>query len=438
MNCLFDKKTVIALFAGFFILEAVLSMGTGMQYDMDIWFNTGKWMQQGINVYVPPDHLGYPPLWSFWCAAAYRVYLFFANSLDAWRFTIKLPLILAHLALTLAVGAFAATRFDRKTARRVFLLVLTASFLIFIGAMWGQLNTLSALLTFLAFYAVTQGRSKLGALLLGFAVTLKIFPLVVLPAFLTYVLKRQNRREAGLFALYTVAVPILFTLAVFGIFQWDLTFLFRTIFYWTPIYESSPIQISGGNMNFWSFASLLNLDVAQVWMLRFAWIPVMAIAALYWLKRPKMDDATFCLSTISFYLLFMLTYAWATEQMFVDPLPFILLYIVAYRPRRLYLYLLIVIQVLIYAFSAVNWGPFVFAPFLKRFYPEVLSAITPFNPSNSYVWAARGTLGLFVSLALGVFLSTLVKPSIMDTIKTRFRFPSYRCRKIASQRRNGK
>jgi len=197
VNNLFDKKTCIALFVGFFALEAILSVWTGMQYDMNIWFNTGKWMQQGINIYMPPDHVGYPPLWPFWCDTAYRVYLFFGNNLELWRFTIKLPLILANLALAFAVGTFAASRFNHKTARRVFLFVLTWSFFIFIGAMWGQINTLSALLTFLAFYAITQGRTKLSALLLGLAITLKIYPLIVLPAFFAYVLKNKNGKEAG-------------------------------------------------------------------------------------------------------------------------------------------------------------------------------------------------------------------------------------------------
>jgi hypothetical protein len=420
VNNLFDKKTYIALFAGFFVFEAILSILTGMQYDLDIWFNTGKWMQQGINIYMPQNHVGYLPLWPFWCDVAYHVYLFFGNNIEVWRFTIKLPLILAHLALAFAVGTFAASRFDRKTARRTFLFVLTWSFFIFIGAMWGQINTISGLLTFLAFYVVTLGRNKTGALLLGLATTLKIYPLIVLPAFFAYILKKNNGKEAGKFTLFTIAVPVLFTGTVFTVFQWDITYLFRTIFYWTPIYEATPVQIQGGGMNIWSFASLLNLDISQVWILRFLWIPIVAVAALYWLKKPKMDNATFCLSIISMYLLFMITYAWVPEQMFLDPLPFIFLLIIAYHPRRLFLYLLGIVQTLVYAFSLFNWGPFVFAPFLQILYPKVLTAIEPFNPSNPVIWTVRGVLGLSVSLGLGIFLLAVAKPSFLRAIVEKF------------------
>ena len=420
MNNLFDKKTYIGLFAGFFVLEAILSVWTGMEYDMNVWFNTGKWMQQGINIYMPLDHVGYPPLWPFWCNAAYHVYLFFGNNLEVWRFTVKLPLILAHLALAFSVGNFVVSRFDRKIARRVFLFVLTWSFFIFIGAMWGQINTVSALLTFLAFYAVILGRNKLGALILGLAVALKIYPLIVLPAFFVYVLKKNNGKEAGRFAFYTLAVPVVLTVAIFSIFQWDITYFFRTIFYWTPVYET-PVQILGGGMNLWSFTSLFYLDVSQLWILRVVWIPVLAVAALYWLRRPKMDDAALCLSIISLYLLFMITYAWVPEQTFIDPLPFIFLQILCYRPRRLHLFLLYVIQALVYAFSLSNWGLFVFTPLLQRFYPEGLTAIQPFTPFNSYIWNIRGTLGLAFSLVLGVFLLALAKPSFMQAAKSKIR-----------------
>jgi hypothetical protein len=420
VNNLFDKKTYVALFAGFFAFEATLSVWTGMQYDMDVWFNTGRWMHQGINIYVPLNHVGYPPLWPLWCDVAYRVHLFFGNNLEVWRFTIKLPLVLAHLALAFAVGNFAASRFDRKTARRIFLFVLTWSFFIFIGAMWGQINTISALLTFLAFYAVILGENKLGAFLLGLAVTLKISPLIVLPAFFAYILKRKNMKEAGKFTFYTVAVPVLFTVAVFTVTQWDITFFYRTIFYWTPVYEN-PVQILGGGMNLWSFTSLFYLDVSQLWILRVVWIPILAVAALYWLRRPKMDDAALCLSIISLYVLFMITYAWAPEQSFIDPLPFIFLQILAYRPRRLNLYLLCIVQTLVYCFSLFNWGPFIVEPFLQRFYPDVLTAIRPFNPTNSLIWTIRGTLGLAVSLALGIFLLALVKPSFIRALEKKIR-----------------
>jgi hypothetical protein len=413
-------KIGLALFiGGLFVAEAWLSQWTGMQYDMNIWLNTGAWMNQGTNIYLPANHLGYPPLWGIWCLAAYRIYELFGNNMEAWRFTVKLPLLLAQFALAFAMGKFAQKRFGEKTARKIFLFAVTWIFFIYIGALWGQLNMLSALLTFLAFYAVVSKRTLVGAVLLGLAVTLKIYPLVVLPAFLAYVWKNKGKGEAGKFGFATVALPVIFTLAVFAIYQWDILYLLKTIFYWTPVFDTNPVLMQGGCMNIWSFLSLLNVDISQVAILRFVWIPVLAAAVVYWFRKPSMDESDFSLSLISFYVLFMISYAWVPEQSFLDVLPFVFLQIFGYRAKRSYLYVLVAVQVLVFAFSAVNWGPFMFEPLLKQFSPSTLAAIQFLNPANPTIWTVREVLGLVVSLSLGFFLLALAKPEFFKQARKR-------------------
>jgi hypothetical protein len=415
-------KIGLALFiGGLFVAEAWLSMWTGMQYDMNIWFNTGNWMNQGINIYLPSDHLGYPPLWGIWCLISYRVYALLGNNMEAWRLIIKLPLLLAQFGLAFVMGKFAQKRFGEKIAPKIFLIALTWIFFIYIGAMWGQLNMLSALLTFAAFYAVISKRTTLGAVLLGLAVTLKIYPLIVLPAFLAYLWKNRGKREAGKFGLYTFALPVIFTLAIFAIYQWDILYFLKTIFYWTPAFDANPILMQGGAMNIWSFLSLLNLDISKIVVLRFVWIPVIAAAVVYWFRKPSMDESDFNLSLISFYLLFMISYAWVPEQSFVDVLPFIFLQIFGYRAKRSYLIALIAVQVLVFAFSFVNWGPFVFVPLMT---PLTLDSLKFLFPTNQVIWNIRGVLGLVVSLSLAAFLLALAKPEFFkqmgEKIKKKF------------------
>ncbi len=414
----FKNKIFIVLFVvGLFLIEAFLSMWTGNLYDMNIWFQTGVWMNQGTNIYLPDNHLGYPPLWAFWCLIAYRVYSALGNNVELWRFIIKLPLILAQFGLAFAIGRFAQSRFSKATARKIFLLSLTWIFFIYIGALWGQLNMLSALLTFLAFYAVINKKNTLGAVLLGVAVALKIYPLILLPAFVAFILKNQTKKEAGKFALFSVALPVAFTLGVLAVYQWDPIYFLRTIFYWTPVFETAnPLQIQGGCMNIWSFISLLNVDVGQVWLIRFVWIPVLGAAAVYWFRKPQMKDVDLNLAIISFYLLFMVSYGWVTEQSFLDPLPFILLQIVAYQPRKIYMYGLLAIQGLVFAFSTFNWGPFIFTPLLTKFNPQLLQAIQFLDPKYPLIWTTRGILGLAVSVAACIFLVGLAKPKFFEKI----------------------
>lgn len=396
-----------------FLIETLLSLWTGLPYDMKVWFNTGSWMSQGINIYLPNDHLGYPPLWAFWCLVAYRIYAFLGNSLEIWRYAIKLPMILGQLALAYVVGRFAESRFDKKTAQRIFFFTLTWNFFIYIGALWGQINVLSALLTFLAFYAVVSQRNGAGAVLLGIAATLKIYPLVALPAFFAYVLKKRNAQEASKFLFYTCIIPVLFTVFVFAFFQWDITFFLRTVLYSTPVFENNPVQITSGGMNIWSFVALFNFDIAGFWLLRLLWIPLMAAGAFYWLRKPQLNETDLNLSLISLYILFMISYAWVTEQFFLDPLPFIFLQILAYRPKQSHLYIFVGIQSLVYAFSAVNGGGWIFLPLAEKFFSPFIAPINFDFTLNPLIWTIRGDIGLVISLSLGGFLIILMKPSIL-------------------------
>jgi hypothetical protein len=413
LSGLFSKKTYFACFAGVFLVDVILSFWTGSPYDMKIWFNTGSWLKQGINIYVPNDHLGYPPLWALWCYVAYQTYTFFGNNLEIWRFIIKLPMIIAQPILAYVIGKFAASRFDIKKARELFLITLVWSFIFYIGALWGQINVLSALLTFLAFYAVINRKTTIGALLLGIAITMKIYPLITLPAFFVYILRKKSRSEASKFSLYTIAVPILFTVIVFAALRWSIVPFLQTIFYWAP--NTNPTQLQGGCMNIWSFSYLFNIDISKIGPLRLVWIPFLAATSIYWLKKRDFDDSDLNLSIISLYLLFMITYVWITEQTFIDPLPFILLQTIAYRPKRSQLYLLSAIQIVIFAFSMVNGGALIFEPLASNFSPAFVSTIQNLSPNTfSLAWTIRGYLGLIISLSLGGFLLFLMKPSILD------------------------
>ena len=334
--------------------------------------------------------------------------------MQIWSFLIKFPLIISHLVLTFFVGKFAAERFDVKFGRRVFFFVLTWSFFIFIAALWGQINIISALITFLAFYAVVNNRIGTSALLLGVAITLKIYPLITLPIFLGYILKKVGKRQAGKFMLLACAFPVVFTVSVFAAYGWDILYFLKTIFYWAPVFESNPVLIVSGCMNIWSFVALFNINMGELWILRMIWIPVLAIGSFGWLKKPKLNDSDLVLALISVFVLFMITYGWVTEQMFLDPLPFILLQVLAYRPKKTNLYFLVGVQVLIYAFSAFNWGVSIFQPMFEKFFPRLLPLIPLLDPgANALNWSIRGSLGLVVSVALGVLLLLLLEPSFL-------------------------
>ncbi len=385
---------------------------------MKIWFQTGVWMNQGINIYLPNDHLGYPPLWALWCLISYNIYTFFGNNLELWRLVLKLPLIIAHLALAYVVGRFVARTFDYSTGRKVFFIILAWVFIVYVGALWGQINTISALLTFLAFEAIVNQKINRSAILLGVAVALKIYPLIVLPAFLVYAWMKKGKTAALKVVLLVSVIPVVFTTVVFAVFQWDLIYFLKTIFYWTPVFETNQPQIQGGCMNVWSFFALYNFDVGRLWYLRTIWVPVLLGGfILYLLKRRRWNVSDFNLAIIALYSLFIMSYGWAPEQSFVDLLPFLFLQVLCFRPQKTHFYLLLVFQILIFAFSAVNYGEFIFQPFIEKFFPSSLPLLQGFIPTaGSFIWAVRGVLGLAITVYLGLFLLLLIRTQNVPTL----------------------
>ncbi len=417
-----DRKSLVTLLlavGALFVAEAFFAVYTGAEYDMNVWLQTGEWMGKGINIYLPPDHIGYPPLWPFWCLVSYNTASLFGNNVQLWRLIIKLPLLVAQFLLAFCVWKFAKSRFSAKTAKTTALFILTSSFAIYVGALWGQINVLTALLTFLSFYAVTNKKTTLGGIFLGLAVALKIYPIIVLPGFLIFLWKNRNVKQATKFLLFTLAVPILVTGIVFAAFNWDIIYFLKTIFYWAPIYDASPLQFQGGCMNIWSYLGLLGLDISRIWFLRFLWIPIVGVAALYWARKTSFGEKELSLSLISFYILFMVSYSWISEQSFLDPMPFILLQILAYQPKRTYLYALAGIQTLVYAFSLFNGGLLIFKPLFTEFYPAPIKPVLALSQVNIGIsWVIRGILGLFVSITLLLFLAILIRPEILKDNKT--------------------
>jgi hypothetical protein len=164
-------------------------------------------------------------------------------------------------------------------------------------------------------------------------------------------------------------------------------------------------------MNIWSFFALHGVDLVKFWFFRLLWIPILGAGAFFLVQKKQNGRArshffnSFSIHPLHDQLLMV------SEQLFLDTLPFIFLLIFSYRPRRLYLYFLVVIQILVYAFSVVNWGPSIFEPIAERFFPSLLQLIWFLDPSkSSQVWYVRGTLGLIISPFLGIFLLILWEP----------------------------
>jgi hypothetical protein len=247
---------------------------------------------------------------------------------------------------------------------------------------------------------------------------LKIYPTVTLPAFLIYTLKNRGKETTAKFAFLACVLPVLFTFTIFAIYQWDITYFLRTIFYSTPIFESEPVLFNAGCMNVWSFIALQGVSTGALWLFRQLWIPILTTGGVYWLKKPKLTEKDFVLSLITFYILFMVSYAWISEQTIVDLLPFLFLLVLAYKPERAYFYMLLLVQLLVYIFSFANQSLALFEPLAQSISPSITTDAQNFLYANGpLIWTIRGIMGLTVSISLIVFLVLLIKPKILELIR---------------------
>jgi uncharacterized protein (DUF983 family) len=69
-----DRRILLAIIIVILVVaEVFFAMLTEAKYDMNIWFQTGMWMNNHINIYLPDNHIGYPPLWALWCSIAFTL-----------------------------------------------------------------------------------------------------------------------------------------------------------------------------------------------------------------------------------------------------------------------------------------------------------------------------------------------------------------------------
>jgi len=173
-------------------------------------------------------------------------------------------------------------------------------------------------------------------------------------------------------------------------------------------------------MNTWSFIALIGVDIVPLWYFRQLWIPILAFGTLYWLKKTKINEKDLTLSIVFFYILFIVSYGWISEQTIIDLLPFAFLMVFAYNSKRIYLHLLLLIQTLVYIFSFANQSLAVFGPLAQALSPRIVTDAQNFLSDNGpLIWTIRGSMGLMISVSLLTFLAILIKPEIINQVQER-------------------
>jgi len=367
-----NKDTLIILL----ILTISFSLApfTGHPFDTYVWFKTGELMYKGENIYYPNNHLGYLPLWAYWSLLSYHIYKF--TSYEMWLIFIKAPLILSNLFLSLI--------FRRS---KIYLLLLTSPLLIYVSSIWGQLNSLSTLLTVIALILLINKRHKLSLLTLGFSIALKLYSIILLPIFLIHSKKSL---------IYLSLLPsLILTFGTFLIYNWDLYPLYLTLYYQVFSLSCEGCVDPSPLMNLWF---LLNFkgEILQIF-----WVFPLIFHYLFKRSSPLLD------SLISF-LIFISLYPRVTEQSVVEPFTLALI-LFSISGKRHYLVLALFLQSISLTFSLLNFGLLNFFPLISYWFPlisyEALDSL--YRENQVILYYLKGILGLLLSLVAFLWIFKL-------------------------------
>lgn len=337
----FPRDVLRWLVIGFAIRE-VLSPWTGHPFDSEVWVRNAYFVSAGWNPYtfmppVPglsfayPDQVlhsvGYPPLWSLLLAGLYRVFaLVGGGDRFVLYFLLKQPTILGDVGLGLIMAvASRSWGASREAALGVLRGWMLFPYAILISAVWGQFDALVACLMLAAFVSASAARRSS---LLGLGILLKLFPLVFVPH---EFLARPGRSRWAV--LGAVAIPVVFTAAVFASAGWGTSDLSGTLSYQGHGYPQG--------MNYGELLTSPSLQgvLAPAWpvlgTLALLWVPALLVASLWaWRRFARAGPEGGIQAALLIVALVFLTRWELNEQYLIYLLPLLALDVALWHPER--------------------------------------------------------------------------------------------------------
>lgn len=153
--------------------------------NMGAHYAHAAWLALASPLLPPPDVVWKDP-WFFanWGALAPQVTRWFSTQPWTYQtlFVLKVPYLLADLGAGLLLLAL-ASRADPRLVRRAWVFWMLSPIGLYASYMFGRYEMFPVVLVVAALLACERGRPWLGALLLGMAITMRTYPLLLIPVF---------------------------------------------------------------------------------------------------------------------------------------------------------------------------------------------------------------------------------------------------------------
>jgi hypothetical protein len=312
-------------------VQLALGLFLGHSRDMRLFMSAGYLVGTGHSPYVARDltavfhHIsfkavstvGYPPPWPLLAGVIYRGTYAIGHDLLVYNLALKLPVIAANIGLAYLVAAvLKSLGTGPQVARRAWVLLLLNPFVLYVGAAWGEIDAIVALLTVSALWLLYTQRNDASAIVLALAVCFKPTALPLLPVALVF-LATRSPRSALRYAAVLGAGAFAFYVLPFLVLGWDAT----------PVRQLNSHFIMSGTMSFMTVVRLFRdplLMQGHWWLLGLAWIPALAVAILA-LRHGIGDFGDLVAKSVALVLVFFLTRTWLAETNLVLVLPLTLI-----------------------------------------------------------------------------------------------------------------
>jgi hypothetical protein len=275
-------------------LQLALGLVLGHSYDTRLFMATGFLAGTGRDPYAALDlvrvfhhvgfsritSVGYPPPWPLLAGLIYRVTYAPTHDLLLYNLALKLPVIAANVGLAYLVGAILRERgASPAVARRAWTVVLLNPFLVYVGAAWGEIDPIVALLALAALWLLYRRRGELSAVLLALAFCVKPIALPLLPAALLYLASRSLPRALR-YAGVWLGAALLFYIAPFFALGWGRA----------PFTQRLNAHfVHQGGLSLMTVVRLFRdplLMQGRWWLLGLLWVPALAVGVVVlWARR---------------------------------------------------------------------------------------------------------------------------------------------------------
>lgn len=299
------------------IIRAFIIINSKHVADIELLFRMGDELVKGNNPYLRLEYNVYPPLAIY--LEALTIHLSRVLGIPFHILTRVWPNIADILATVVIYKYLRRLKFRGLTATLWSLVFVLNPVLIIISAAHGQIDSIVNLLVLFSVYYLSFNilsfSNYLAALFLGFAISIKPNPLILLPFLMFFV--KGKIRDLGIFVVLSM-LPIVLLLVPFvyeNFFQ-----VVSEIITYSGVYDFSLAAIMRGwvyqdNANYWLDNSLELIKSSKLSFLA----GLFFLLILFW-KTKKAVKAL-----ISVYLLFLTIYFGISAQYLIWILPFAVL-----------------------------------------------------------------------------------------------------------------